>query len=337
MGATRSTLPPGRTPVKPSLHALGCIIAIALATAPAAQTRSDATGSRISEPPPPPASRWQADRDALDQMLRARVAAASAPRDLWIEGVIDDADPWAQVRVLAEARTRVPAERLFLASLAQACLQPLQPLPAECDATDRLADWAIRDADNGLPTLLLADRSRQRNNVPAVIAFLEDAATRPRFDDYSNRGALLLWEAVRDVPGTVDPAARAELAASYGTGRTSYPARQIANLCRDLDKYPDDLRRACVAAGNALAQRGATWSLRSAGARLAERSSTAAQLPAAQQQVSAVQRRAFECAEPGNAIATGLESPDVAVRTKALAQWEARLVKDAQRGEVAAC
>jgi len=310
---------------------------VAAAAASFAQARTDAGGTRITEPAPAAASRWQADRDALDQALRARVAAASTPRELWIEGTLDDADPWAQVRALAEARVRVPNEKLFLASLAMACLAPLQPLPDACDATDRLADWAIRDPDNGLPALLLADRARQRNNVAAMIAHLEDAATRPRFDDYSNRAAVLLWEAIRDVPGNVDPAARAELAASYGLLRTPYPVRQLASLCRNLEQQADNVRKACIAAGDALATRGATWSLRLAGARIAERSSDGPALAAAQQQVSTVQRRAFECAEAGNAIVTGLESADAAARARAVGQWETRLRKDAQQGEVAAC
>lgn len=303
-----------------------------------AQARTDGAGTRISEPPPPAASRWQADRDALDQVLRSRVAAASTPRERWIEGTLDGGDPWAQAQALAEARVRVPNEKLFVASLAMACLAPLQPLPAECDATDRLADWALRDPENGLPALLLADRARQRGNTAAMVAHLEDAAGRPRFDDYSNRAAVLVWEAVRDVPGTVDPAARAELAASYGLARVPYSSRAIASLCRGLDdKQGEGVRKACVDAGNALAQRGATWPLKSAGARMAERSSGASTLAAAQQQLSTVQRRAFECAEAGNAIATGLESADAAVRARAVTQWEARLVKDAQQGEVAAC
>lgn len=316
----------------------GVVLAFAVASAaPFAQMRTDAVGSRISEPAPAATSRWQGERDALDQVLRARVAAASTPRDLWIEGTLDDADPWARARAFAEARNRVPNEKLFLASLAMACLAPLQPLPEACDATDRLADWAIRDPDNGLPALLLADRARQRGNVASMVAHLEDAATRPRFDDYSDRAAVLLWEAVRDVPGSADPAARAELAASYGLVRSPYPARQLASLCRGLDRDADQVRKACSAAGNALAQRGVTWSLRIAGARIAERSADAATLVAAQQQVSAVQRRAFDCAEAGNAIAAGLESDDAAVRARAVAQWEARLRKDAQQGEVAAC
>lgn len=316
----------------------GVVVALAVASAIATgQARTDAAGTRISEPAPAAASRWQADRDALDQALRARVAAASTPRELWIEGTFDDADPWARARALAEARNRVPDEKLFLAALAMACLAPLQPLPDACDATDRLADWAIRDPDNGLPSLLLADRARQRNNLASMVAHLEDAAGRPRFDDYSGRAAVLLWEAVRDLPGTVDPAARAELAASYGLVRSPYPQRQLASLCRGSDLDAGNVRKACSAAGNALAQRAATWSLRIAGARLAERSSDAATLAAAQQQVSAVQRRAFECAEAGNEIAAGLESSDAATRARAVAQWEARLRKDAQQGEAAAC
>ena len=172
----------------------------------------------------------------LDQALRARVLVSSEPRDLWIAGQLDTVDPWAQVTALAQARTRVPDEKLFLASLAMACLAPLQPLPPECDATDRLADWATRDADNGVPSLLLADRARRRNNTASMVAFLEEAATRPRFDDYQSRGALIVWETVRALPGTSDPAARAELAAALGVAHTSGAASRLQSLCRDAQR-----------------------------------------------------------------------------------------------------
>jgi len=131
----------------------------------------------------------------LDQALRARALVSSAPREIWIAAQLDALDPWQRVTSLAEARTRAPDEKLFLASLAMACLTPLQPLPPECDATDRLADWATRDTDNGVPSLLLADRARRRNNTASMVAFLEEAASRPRFDDYENRGALVVWDA----------------------------------------------------------------------------------------------------------------------------------------------
>ena len=269
----------------------------------------------------------------LDQALRNRALVSSAPRDLWIAAQLDAVDPWQRVTALAEARARAPEEKLFVASLAMACLAPLQPLPPECDATDRLADWATRDADNGVPSLLLADRARRRNNTGSMAAFLEEAAMRPRFEDYENRGALIVWETVRSLPGTVDPAARAEAAAAFGAGHASQVPAMLQTLCRDAGRVADNIRTACANAGNAAAQRGSSWSLRIAGAKLAER----AQAPSAQQQVSDVQRRAYECAQAGNPVAQGLESSDAAARAKAVAQWEARLAREATAGEVASC
>ena len=296
------------------------------------------TGSRVSEPQSTPPSRWQQEVDQLDQALRARALTAVDPRGLWMAGQLDPTDPEAQVKAFAQARVRVPAEKVFLSSLATACLVPMQPLPPECDATDRLADWATRDEDNGVPMLLLADRARQRNNATAVVAFLEEAALRPRFDDYWNRGSLFVWEEVRALPGPGNPAAKAELAATYGAARTSHAVRTMQALCRDSERYADGMRSACNAAGMAAAQRASTWTLRTAGARLAERSAGAgpAQVEARQLVVD-VQRRAFECAEAGNPIADAFQSSDPAVRARAVAQWEARLVQNAELGEVAAC
>lgn len=310
---------------------------IAFAVLAAAQALAQSTGSRMSEPAAPPPSRWTQDKDALDQALRQRVLTATDPRDLWVAGQLDRTDPWAQVAALAQARNRAPGEMIFVASLAAACLAPTKPLPPECDAVDRLADWATRDADNGVPSLLLADRARARNNLPAMIAFLEEAAARPRFDDYRNRGALILWQAVKAVPGSVDPAARVELAASLGAGRESYAVGQMQLLCREGARVADNIRGACFAAGTAAAQHAADWPLRVAGARLAERNAAPAEQDATRRRASDVARRGFECAEAGNEIVQALQSPDAAVRARAVAQWEARLAREAQIGEVAVC
>jgi len=269
----------------------------------------------------------------LDQALRSRALVSSAPREIWIAAQLDALDPWQRVTSLSEARTRAPDEKLFLASLAMACLTPLQPLPPECDATDRLADWATRDTDNGVPSLLLADRARRRNNTASMIAFLEEAAARPRFDDYENRGALVVWEIVRALPGTVDPAARAQAAAAFGATHGSQVPAVVQGLCRDAARVADEIRAACARAGDAAAQRASTWSLRVAGARLAER----AQAQGAQAQLADVQRRAYECSEAGNSVVRGLESGDAAVRAKAVSQWESRLTREATSGEVATC
>jgi hypothetical protein len=295
------------------------------------------TGNRMSDATSEPPSRWAQDKESLDQALRAKALTASEPRDLWLAGQLDTVDPWAAANVLAQARSREPGEMIYVASLANACLATLRPLPAECDAVDRLADWAIRDGDNGVPVLLLAHRARLRNNAAAMLAFLEEAATRPRFDDYRNRATVLYWEALRALPGNVDPAARAELAATLGGARESLVVQQMQTLCRD-PKIGADIRNACAAAGAAVAQRAATWPLRTAGAQLAERSALpGAPQDAAQQRLSDVQRKALECADAETAVRQGLESPDAAARARALAQWEARIARAARVGEVAAC
>lgn len=302
----------------------------------AAAFASAQSGNRLADPAPPPPSRWQADRDQMDGALRANGLVANDPRSQWLAGQLGVDDPVTQVTAFAQARQAAPGDKLYLSSLAVACLAPVQPLPDECQAIDRLADWATRDTDNGVPSLLLAERARRRNNAASEIAFLEEAAQRPRFDDYGGAAAVAIWDAVRALPGG-DPAAKAELAASYGLLREPYAVRQIAGLCRDPARIADNVRAACHAAGNAVAQRASTWALRVAGARLAERSATGAELVQAKAQLADVQRRALDCAEAGNGIAAALESGDAAVRAKAVAQWEARLAQDGRVGEVTAC
>lgn len=296
------------------------------------------TGNRITEPSNPPPSRWQADKEQLDAAMRARALTVTDPRGLWVAGQLDAGDSGARVSAYAQARTQAPAEMVYLTSLALACLEPVQPRWPECDTTDRLADWATRDVDNGVPMLLLADRARQRNNATQMAAFLDEASVRPRFDDYWARGALLLWEEVRALPVPAEPAAKAELAAAYGAAQPPYVANAIQTMCRDAAKAAENVRTACNAAGTATAQRAATWSLRTAGARLAERSADGGPPQAAAlQRLAEIQRRAFECAEAGNPIALALQSADPAARSRAVGEWERRLVQDVQLGEVAAC
>lgn len=310
------------------------LAAAALCLAPPAFAQAPA---RITEPPVA-ATRWQSDIAQLDAALRARLLVAGDPRANWLAAKLDNGDPYDQVRRFAAARVAAPDNRLYLASLAVACLAPMQPLPPECDQTDRLADWATRDVDNGVPSLLLANRARARNNTASMIAYLEEAARRPRFDDYWNQGALVIWEEVRAMPEQADPAAKAGLAAAYGVTYEPYATGALQALCREGRKAADAVEAACAAAGNAVAQRAANWSLRIAGAKLAERSTPAGPArDAASRQLADVQRQAWDCAEIGNALAAGLESHDAAVRSRSVTQWSARIAQDAQSGDVAAC
>ena len=301
------------------------VAALAVVQAGAAFAQS---GARIAEPAPP-VSRWAAQVAELDDAMRARWLVATTPRASWLAGTYDAGDPGAQATRLAAARVAAPGERLFVASLAIACLAPVRPRPPECDATDRLADWATRDVDNGLPSLLLADRARARNNAAAMLAYLEEAAQRPRFDDYRLRGAVVTWEEARAAGGAQDPAARVLLVLAYGAPWSGYAADAVDGLCADGRVPTDAIRAACHAAGSALAQRGATWPLRTAGARLAERSAAPGPAQeAAQRRLADARRLGFECTEARAAVATALDAPDAAARGRALAQWEAFLARE---------
>src|SRR4051812_39890183 len=148
------------------------------------------TPSHLSDAEPARPSRWADDAARLDEQIRLRVLSADDPRSHWIAGQFDSTDIASRVRNYATARVAAPQERLYLASVAMACLQPVQPTLPECDAVDRLADWATRDPDNGLPMMLLAARASKRGDNDGTIAYLELAATKPRFDEYASRGGL---------------------------------------------------------------------------------------------------------------------------------------------------
>lgn len=87
-----------------------------------------------------------------------------------------------------------------------------------------------------------------------------------------------------------------------------------------------------------MAARGATWSLRLAGARLAERAApTAEALALAQQQLAEMRALSLACAAAGDTVAAALESADADLRSRAALEWEARIQRNAENGEVAAC
>ena len=79
----------------------------------------------------------------------------------------------------SRVRQRKPAELLYLASFADACMVRAIPAWPECASADPVSRWASRDADNAVPRVLLAERARQRGDLPGMreqLAF----ARRPR-------------------------------------------------------------------------------------------------------------------------------------------------------------
>jgi len=299
--------------------------------------RQSPTGLEVREGDATP-SRWQSDLERLDSDLRLRLLTANEPRIDWLAGDIDSADVESQVRHYAAARIAAPGERLYLASLGIACLHPVRPTLAPCDAVDRLADWARRDTDNGVPSLLLAGRARQRGQSDAVASYVEQAAGAPRFDDYWSQHSQRWWDYLRAVDVGIDAAAKAEAAAKYGSMNDLAWAQPLRIVCAEGSARPDRLRDACANLGQALMARGASFALRRAGARIAEiNAPDAAARSAAQARGARILAMTARCTQLQPDFATALESPQPATRARGVEDFTAWANAQAQLGEVASC
>jgi len=327
--------PPGPATAEPAP------VARPQAAVPAARepglVRQSPTGLEVREGDATP-SRWQSDLERLDSDLRLRLLTANEPRIDWLAGDIDSGDVESQVRHYAAARIAAPGERLYLASLGIACLHPVRPTLAPCDAVDRLADWARRDTDNGVPSLLLAGRARQRGQSDAVASYVEQAAGAPRFDDYWSQHSQRWWDYLRAVDVGIDAAAKAEAAAKYGSMNDLAWAQPLRIVCAEGSARPDRLRDACANLGQALMARGASFALRRAGARIAEiNAPDAAARSAAQARGARILAMTARCTQLQPDFATALESPQPAMRARGVEDFTAWANAQAQLGEVASC
>ena len=314
-----------------------CIPA-ALLLAAACSAAFAQTGSRLSDADTARPSRWAADAARLDEQIRLRVLSADDPRSHWVAAQFDTIDIAAKVRNDAAARVAAPQEMLYVASLALACLQPVQPTLPECDAVDRLADWATRDTDNGLPTMLLAARASKRGDNDGTIAYLELAAAKPRFDEYASRGALVLWEYVMTFPADVDRAAKATLAIGYGDAQNEASLALVPGTCVASPAVAQTRRAACERAGAAMAQRGSTEALRIVGAGIAERNAADPQAAASvRANRAALQALLARCGEDERTKIAGLESSDAALRGRVIDALEQIVRGRARLGQVAEC
>ena len=283
-------------------------------------------------------SRWAPDAARVDEQIRLRVLSADDPRSHWIAGQFDTTDIASKVRNYAAARVTAPQEMLYVASLALACLQPVQPTLPECDAVDRLADWATRDADNGLPTMLLAARASKRGDNEGTIAYLELAAARSRFDEYASRGGLLLWDYVMTFPVDADRAAKSELAIGYEDVQTEPALALVPGPCVASPATAEARRAACGKAGAAMAERSASGMSRIVGAGIAERNAIddrGAERVRANR--AALQSLLARCGDDERSKIAGLESSDAAIRARMIDGLE-RIVRDRARlGQVGEC
>ncbi len=298
--------------------------------------------ARAQQQPEPsaaaPPSRWQKEVDRLDDAFRARMLTANDPRSDWISGQLARGDIESQVRHFAAARVAAPGNKLYLATLAIACLTPVQPRLPECDSVDRLADWATRDADNGWPSLLLADRARQHKNDEAMLAHLENAAAQTRFVEYWEAGSLEIWEAVRAMPIDGEAAAKLELAVMYAMPRALIWPNAARATCMRAGDRTEPLRNVCARLGAALLEHGSTWMARLIGARLVESNApTPDARPSPGNALAAVRTQIVACARVTGSILDGLESDEAATRAKAIDEWDRWLRREAAIGEARAC
>jgi hypothetical protein len=314
---------------------VACAFMCAIASAMPARAQQTAPLDSLSVVPP---SRWQAQVDRLDEAFRARMLTATDPRSNWIAGQLDRGDIQAQVRHFAAARVAAPDNRLYLATLATACLEPVQPRLPECEAVDRLADWATRDTDNGWPLLLLADRSRQHKNPDSMLAYLRQAAEQPRFVEYWEAGSLEIWEAVRAMPADGEDAARLELAVMYAMSRSLAWPNAARATCMGAGERSVAVRGACAELGQAMRERGSTWMSRLIGGRLAQSNAPSAEAKsAAEKKLASVRAEIAACSRSTGPILDALEATDGATRAKAVAEWDRWLRREAAVGEARAC
>jgi hypothetical protein len=296
-------------------------------------------GIAAAQTPPAVPSGAQAQVGALDDALRARLLTANDPRSNWMAGQLDRGDIESQVRHFAAARVAEPLDRLYLATLAMSCAEPVQPRPPECDAVDRLADWATRDPDNALPSLLLAERSRRHGNEAAMLAHLDHAAAQPRFDDYWGAGSLIIWDTVRALPVAADDSSRLALAAGLDAARVVIWPNRARALCLPKGEAADtDVRAACARIGQLMRAQGTTWAARSLGARLASHNAATPEAKAsAERDVAALRGEVASCGEAIAAGIAGANSPDPALRARAVAAYGAWVQREAAMGEPLAC
>ena len=272
------------------------------------------TPSHLSDAETQPPSRWTGEAQRLDEQIRLRVLSADDPRSHWIAGQFDTTDIASKVRIYAAARVAAPQVALHIADLALACLQPVQPTLPECDAIDRLADWATRDGDNGLPTMLLAARASRRGDNEGTIAYLELAAAKLRFDEYASRGNVELWDYVMAFPADADRAAKATLAIGYGDVQGEPSLALVPSPCVATPAVAETRRTACGKAGLAMAERGASGAQRAA-------------LPS----------QLARCGDDERSRLAALESADAAIRARTIDGLD-RIVRDKERlGQVAEC
>ncbi len=316
-----------------TLKVLARLVPLALALAAAQAAHAQARAGDDTAAPSPLVPLFT----QLDEALAQKVVGADDAPGRWLSGRLSGFDLAAQARDYAAAAARDTREPLYAASLADVCMRPAAPTPPECLVRDAVGYWASREADNAVPWLLQAERSRRRNATPAMIDNLERAATSARFDDHAGRGAAVAWTRVAPLVAPADRAAGALYALSYA-GATGAAMSAVENVCgvptRALDPR---IGPACARLGMLMADSGTSFVARRAGVQIALAAApndvARAVVNDAARGIVAAQER---CRDARNALERDAMSAPAA-RAAAAASAERFVATLAARGEVAAC
>ncbi|MEO8487814.1 MAG: hypothetical protein ABI585_15920 [Betaproteobacteria bacterium] len=191
-----------------------------------AQTATLPDGPRVPSLP-------EASFERIDEAMRDRVATSDSADALFVRGLQATMDPGARVASYAEAWRRQPAELLFLASFADACMVRAVPAWPDCAAVDPVSRWAARDADNAVPRVLLAERARQRGDLPGMREQLGYAADLARFVSYRPRGGPAVWRVLSGIPAVAREPEAPFAAAALGSMRADVATTEATQLCQN--------------------------------------------------------------------------------------------------------
>lgn len=241
--------------------ALALLLA-AVCSAPRAQAPG-ADGARIPSLP-------EAAFARIDEALRDRIAIADDADAHFVRGLQATMDPGTRVAGYADAWRRRPAEMLFVASLADACMVRAVPAWTDCAAVDPASRFASRDADNAVAWVLLAERARQRGDLPGMREQLAHAAGQPRFDSYVGRGASAVARVLVAVPAVAREPEMPFAAAALGALRSDVATTEATALCRrGAPGVGDEVEGSCRRLAATMATRADTYSARLVGLGLA--------------------------------------------------------------------
>ena len=299
-----------------------------------------ACGIALAQTPVPdgprPPSLPEAAFEKIDQALRERVATADSAEAHFVRGLQATMDPGTRIAGYAEAWRQKPGELLYLASFADACMVRAIPAWPECATTDPVSRWAARDADNAVPRVLLAERARQRGDLPAMREQLAYAAELKRFDSYRPRGGPAVWRVLSTVPTVAKEPETPFAASALGALRADVATVEFATVCRRDGALPE-IADACRRLARTMADRADTYEARMVGLGMAriwaggddERNRLATEHDRAL-------AAALECSNGKLAIIESLNR-DAASRARARELEVGALDDSATMGEPAAC